>query len=188
MLTRGSREFGVCPKDSPNLVNIPKFLAKFLGSEAHSKKGFTLLELIVVLVLVALAAGLVMPSFSRGLRGLEFETAGRDLITRMRHARSQAISKQKVFRVILQKEEDETVSDYYIFTNEYEQEIGKYDLPEGVSVHTEEEEFPVRINFYANGRSSGALFTLKPETGREMKIWVDPITGFSKVVREDADS
>ncbi len=158
------------------------------GSKAHSRKGFSLLELIVILVLVALVAGVVMPSFSRGLRGLELETAGRDLITRMRHARSQAISKQKVFRVILQKEEDETVSDYYIFANEFEQEIRKFDLPEGVFVHTEEEEFPLRINFYANGRSSGALFTLKPETGREMKIWVDPITGFSRVVKEETDS
>jgi len=90
-----------------------------------SKKGFSLLELIVILVLVALVVGVVMPSFSRGLRGLELETSGRDLITRMRHARSQAIAKQKVFRVILQKEEDETVSDYYIFANEFEQEIRK---------------------------------------------------------------
>ncbi len=158
------------------------------GNEAHSKNGFSLLELIVVLVLVALAAGVVMPSFSRGLRGLALETSGRDLITRMRHARSQAIARQKVFRVILQKEEDETVSDYYIFANEFEQEIRKFLLPEGVSVHSEQAEFPLRINFYANGRSSGALFTLKLETGREMKIWVDPITGFSRVLKEETDS
>jgi len=158
------------------------------GNEAHLKKGFSLLELIVVLVLLALAVGIVMPSFSRGLRGLRLETSGRDLITRMRHARSQAIAKQKVFRVILKKEEDETVSDYYIFANEFEQEIRKFLLPEGVSVHSEQAEFPLRINFYANGRSSGALFTLKLETGREMKIWVDPITGFSRVLKEETDS
>ena len=81
------------------------------GSKVHLKKGFSLLELIVVLMLVALAAGVVMPSFSRGWKGLEMETAGRDLMTRMRHARSQAISKQKVFRMILHKDEDETISD-----------------------------------------------------------------------------
>ena len=180
----GSREFGDCPANSPILGTGPKFL----GSEAPLKKGFSLLELIVVLMLVALAAGVVMPSFSRGWRGLELETSGRDLITRMRHARSQAIAKQKVFRMIIQKEEDETLSDYYIFANEFAQEIRKFDLPEGISVHSEDEEFPLRINFYANGRSSGALFTLKLETGREMKIWVDPITGFSRVLKEEADS
>ena len=158
------------------------------GSEARSKLGFSLLELMVILILVALAMGIVMPSFSRGLRALELETAGRDLITHMRHARSQAIARQKVFRIILVQEEGEDVPDSYIFANEFEQEIRKVFLPEGVSVETEEQEFPVRINFYANGRSSGALFTLKRETGRPMKIRVDPITGFPKVLKENADS
>jgi len=158
------------------------------GSEARSKKGVSLLELIVVLMLLGLAVGVVMPSFSRGLKGLELETAGRDLITRMRHARSQAIAKQKVFRIILIKNEEENVPDYYIFANEFEQEIRKVSLPEGVSIQTEEQEFPVRISFYANGRSSGALFTLKRETGRQMKISVDPITGFPKVLKENAES
>jgi len=159
------------------------------GSKVHLKRGFSLLELIVVLMLVALAAGVVMPSFSRGWKGLEMETAGRDLMTRMRHARSQAISKQKVFRMILHKDEDETVSDYYVFADEFEQQIRKFVLPEGVSMHIEDDVvFPVRISFYANGRSSGATFSLKRETGREMKIWVDPITGFSRVLKEDADS
>jgi len=158
------------------------------GSEARSKKGVSLLELIVVLMLLGLAVGVVMPSFSRGLKGLELETAGRDLITQMRYARSQAIAKQKVFRIILWKNEEENAPDYYIFSNEFEQEIRKVFLPEGVSVETEEQAFPVRINFYANGRSSGALFTLKRETGRPMKISVDPITGFPQVLKENADS
>ena len=158
------------------------------GSEARSKQGFSLLELLVVLILVALAVGIVMPSFSGGLRALELQTAGRDLITHMRHARSQAIAKQKVFRIILIQEEGEDVSDSYIFANEFEQEIRKIFLPEGVSVETEEQEFPVRISFFANGRSSGALFTLKRETGRPMQIRVDPITGFPRVLKENADS
>ena len=188
-LTPGSREFGNCPENSPNLGTVPKFLAKFPGIEVRLKKGFSLLELIVILMLVALVSGVVMPSFSRGLRGLEMETAGRDLMTRMRHARSQAIAKQKVFRIILRKDEDETVPDYYVLADEFEQQIRKFVLPEGVSVQTQDDlKFPVRINFYANGRSSGATFSLKRETGREMKIWVDPITGFPKVLKEDGDN
>ncbi len=158
------------------------------GSEARSRKGFSLLELMVVLILVALAVGIVMPSFSRGLRGLELETAGRDLITQMRHARSQAIAGQKVFRVILIQKDGEDVSDSYVFANEFEQEIRKIFLPEGVSLETEDQEFPVKISFYPNGRSSGALFTVKRETGRPMKISVDHITGFPRVLKENADS
>ena len=145
------------------------------------QRGFSLFELIVVLVLISLAAALVMPSFSRGLKGLELETTGRDLITRMKHARSQAIAKQKVFRIILFQ--DENGPQHYIFADEFEQEIRRVSLPKGVSIQLEEQEFPLKISFYPNGRSSGATFVLRNEQGRRMPIWVDPITGFGKVIK-----
>ena len=158
------------------------------GSRTAFEKGFSFFELLLVLLLMSLILSLVMPSLSRGIKSLEMETASRDFITRMKKARSQAIAKQKVFRILLLQEEGEDVPDSYIFADEFEQEIKKVFLPEGVSVETEEQEFPVRISFYANGRSSGALFTLRRETGRPMRIRVDPITGFPRVLKENADS
>ena len=149
--------------------------------------GFSLLELIIVLILVSLAAGVVMPSFSRGLRGLELEAAGRDLITRMKQARSRAIATQKVFRMILFQSEN--ASDYYILANEFEQELKKFSLPEDVSIETQDEQYQefeksfVKVSFYPNGRSSGASFLLRNER-REIGIWVDPVTGFARVLKE----
>ncbi|MDA2933884.1 prepilin-type N-terminal cleavage/methylation domain-containing protein [Acidobacteria bacterium AH-259-D05] len=157
------------------------------GSDSSSRKGFSLFELLIVLILFSLAAGVVMPSFSRGLRGLELETAGRDLITRMKQARSRAITRQQVFRVILFQGED--IPDYYILANEFEQEMNRFSLPEGVSIETQDQQYQefeesfVKVNFYPNGRSSGASFLLRNER-REIGIWVDPITGFGKVLKE----
>jgi general secretion pathway protein H len=155
------------------------------GSEFPSRKGFSLFELLIVLILVALAAGVVMPSFSRGLRGLELETAGRDLITRMKQARSRASASQKVSRIILVSSEEGP--DYYVLANEFEQELNRVLLPERVSIEVQEDQFEgplARVNFYPNGRSSGGSFYLQNET-REIEIWVDPITGFARVLKEE---
>ena len=157
------------------------------GSDLPSKRGFSLFELLIVLILAALAAGVVMPSFSRGLRGLELETAGRDLITRMKQVRSGAIARQEVSRIILVSSQDGP--DYYVLANEFEQEQSRFLLPDRVSIQVQEEQFEgplARINFYPNGRSSGGSFYLQNET-REIEIWVDPITGFARVLKEKFD-
>ena len=155
------------------------------GSDPQSRRGFSLFELLIVLILIALTAGVVMPSFSRGLRGLELETAGRDLITRMKQARSRAIGRQEVSRIILVPSEESP--DYYVLANEFEQELNRYLLPERVSIAVQAQQFEeafVRVSFYPNGRSSGGSFYLQNET-RDIAIWVDPITGFARVLKEE---
>jgi general secretion pathway protein H len=154
---------------------------------SNRSEGFSLFELMIVLVLVGLGAGVVMPSFSRGLRGLELETSGRDLITRMKQARTRAISRQEVSRIILVPSEESP--DYYVLANEFEQELKRFLLPERVSILVQEEQFEeplMRVNFYPNGRSSGGSFYLRNET-RELAIWVNPITGFARVLKENLD-
>ena len=55
------------------------------------RRGFTLLELLVVLVIASLAISLVGPAFQRLLPGLQLEAQARTLVAMLRHARSQAI-------------------------------------------------------------------------------------------------
>jgi len=55
-------------------------------------KGFTLLELLVVLALVALALTLVPPMFSRGVPGAELKAAARQVAAGLTEGRSRAIA------------------------------------------------------------------------------------------------
>lgn len=57
-------------------------------------RGFTLIEILVVLVILALTLALVVPAVSSGL-GASLESASRDLHTGLRKARSQAINQQR---------------------------------------------------------------------------------------------
>ncbi len=62
--------------------------------ERYSKRGFTLLELIVVLVIISLISALVGPRFTGTLTNMNLKTAAKKVAAALRYARSQAASEQ----------------------------------------------------------------------------------------------
>ncbi len=68
-------------------------------------KGFTLIEMIVVIVLIGIVASVVTFSFARSLAGARIQAAGNDLVAGLRYTRGQAIVKgeQKVLMLDLEK-------------------------------------------------------------------------------------
>lgn len=147
----------------------------------RSSAGFSLFELILVMLLLGLVLAVALPSFSRGLRSLELETTGRDLVTLMKKARSEAISQQRVFRVILQQEPESQA--YGVFTNDYGEELQRNPLPEGVSIENQgDPDVSLWFSFYPNGRSSGGTFQLRSSEGRTLRVDVHPVTGLARVV------
>ncbi len=62
---------------------------------SQNQAGFTLIELISVIVLIALVISVVAMSFSRSLAGAKVQAASRDLVAALRYTRGQAIVKGK---------------------------------------------------------------------------------------------
>lgn len=60
-------------------------------ARARAANGFTLLEMLVVLAVMGLVAGLVFPAIGQGLAGAEFRTATAGLELEIRRARAEAI-------------------------------------------------------------------------------------------------
>ncbi len=54
--------------------------------------GFTLLEMLVVLVIIAAASLLAMSAFGGGMRGMQLKTSAKDIAAQLRFARAVAIS------------------------------------------------------------------------------------------------
>ena len=59
-------------------------------------RGFSLLEVLVVLVLIAASTVLAMAAFGGGMRGLQFRSAAKELVAQMRFTRAVAISSGQV--------------------------------------------------------------------------------------------
>ena len=68
-------------------------------------RGFTMIEMIVVIVLIGIVASVVAFSFARSLSSARIQAASRDLVAALRYTRGQAIVKgeQKVLMLDLEK-------------------------------------------------------------------------------------
>jgi len=76
-----------------------------MRSEAAQRaRGVTLLELMVVITLIAVAGGLVFPSVSAGLDRLRLKSAAERLAATLRYAREHALHRQTVCQVTVDPE------------------------------------------------------------------------------------
>src|SRR5262249_35722740 len=72
-----------------------------------SQAGFSLLELVAVLMLLALATAIVVPSLGRGLATVQLKTSSREIAAAIRLARSKAVREQQVFLLGFDSEKNE---------------------------------------------------------------------------------
>jgi prepilin-type N-terminal cleavage/methylation domain-containing protein len=145
-------------------------------------KGFSLLELVMVLLIISLAVGLSYPSLKRGTTAFHLRATGRDVLNRLRYAREKAITEQKEMTVTIDRNNqtvamsDASGEDRKIMT-----------LPEDVkvvemrSVGQEITDGPLVTRFLPNGSAEDAEIVLKADNGGEIRVIVDPITGGSRI-------
>lgn len=137
-------------------------------------QGFTLLELLLVLVIASLTIGLVGPAVQRMLPGAELKTHSRELLAQVRYARSQAILSQQA--VHLRHDEQR----HSLSFSHNEQPLL---LPASLQLvlepgsHGEPDDPEDAISFYPQGYSSGGLIRLGASGERQYQITVDWLTG-----------
>ncbi len=135
-------------------------------------RGFTLIEIVVVIALVGIVATVAGLSFARSLSGARIEAASRDLVAALRYTRGQAIVKrqQKVLEIDLE--------------NNTWQAPGKgtIELPKDMELRltTAQEELTGEnkggIRFFPDGSSTGGNIAVVLGE-REWKINVGWLTG-----------
>lgn len=145
--------------------------------------GFSLLEILIVLILLGAAATLILPSFTSGLASVQLEGAARDFVTAVKRARLEAVSRQEPRRIIIPSLEGGGDPNRYLLTDEYERPLQEFVLPDGISFAPAPETGSAAISFYADGTSSGADLWLKNTYGKRLRVVVSPVTGYGKIVR-----
>lgn len=178
----------------------------FFSMHRRHPRGFTLLELIVVLVIIGLMSALVVPKLMGPMSNLDLKTASKKISASLRYARSHAASEKRTYVAQFDFDRNRLViinppwakEDSHMNNREA---LGKtpvelpnsekdgpgesktYELPggvklaKGVSREGEVNSGLFRISFFPSGGSSGGEITVANERGKLYKIMVDFITG-----------
>lgn len=153
----------------------------------RNARGFTLLELVVVLVFIGLIAGLTTPFLMSTLDRAKHQAETRKVKSALQFARSEAITSKTVFTF----NGDIETRKYWISAKETKRPAATRTLAPGFTMaHITSEEETIdngnfAIKFYPRGNSSGGTIRVaklvpdKSETAYE--ITIDAITGTSSI-------
>ena len=171
-------------------------------------RGFTFIEVMVVLILISLSVLLVTPSLSRFSKTAELKGAAKKISAILRHCRSQAANQGKVYQALFdldlkqvhvqsikEKEEDEEArggerdetKDGMMDAAKAEPKPKTYTLPRGVDikeVRAGTPEYPSDygvIEFYPNGGSNGGTIRLDSPDRKGYRIKVHSLTGIVEI-------
>lgn len=136
-----------------------------------SDRGFTLIELSVVLLIIGIAASIVIVSISNQYKKSIIKYEARKLYTSLNHSRELSITRHKLLTFDIY--EDNT--GYSITENE--KTIVDKILPDGILIYAD------KIVFYPLGDSSGGIISIIDDDGRKYEITVSAISGKAKVQR-----
>ena len=156
-----------------------------------SKKGFTLIELVIVMVIVGLITTLTLPVFSKSFYGLGLRKSVQELRSAVRYSRGEAIINKTPKWLAFDIEEEQYwfgdgLADEETVLNSQEEDSIR--LPDGVDLDGfswfdgSDAERVGWVQFYPNGSSSGGSLSLGEVYGERMaRIVMEPFTGLSRV-------
>jgi general secretion pathway protein H len=153
-------------KDRPRPIKVGKAISR-------GAQGFTLLEMVVVLAIMALLLGLVMPNLYGSIKRERERANLRHLITVLRLARSQAATTQRRVRVFLNRE----TGRYRLEGSSRQGVLTGMHLRDTALVWQDPEHHQGYIAFYGDGTSSGGKVIMRDAGGRRYDLEVEVITG-----------
>jgi prepilin-type N-terminal cleavage/methylation domain-containing protein len=147
-----------------------------------SNQGFTLLELLIVLLVIVLILTVSYPSLSRGSASLHLRTTGRDVLNIFRYAREKAVTEQVGVKVTADREKQRLV-----VADDLGDGPPSYLMPRDVTIERivlggkEIADGSMVIRFLPNGSSDSAEVLLKSGAGSFLRIISDPLAGGARI-------
>jgi general secretion pathway protein H len=140
------------------------------------RPGFTLVELIVVLAILAGIAALVAPSFSRTVASARLRTAASDVRTTLARGRALAVAATKERTVAF----DLSRGEFGVDNEAVRRLPGTIRLGAVLPGVERRERGSVRVRFFPDGSGEEVEISVTAEDGGTLRVTVDPLTGLSE--------
>jgi general secretion pathway protein H len=151
-----------------------------MGQRSEVAQGFTLLEVIVTLLVLARAAAVVTPAIGRGTEALQARAEVAGFAATLRHARERAITSQRTYHVVIDPGGHRVTIVAPPAAHEEKEIRETRALPARLTVEAPQ---GAEVTFDARGLASGGNFKLT-SGGIVYRVTVDRLTGRVKSTRE----
>lgn len=169
------------------------------SNRSRPDRGFTLYEVVIVLVVILVVSGVVVPSITGFLPAVRVRKAGDELLATFSKARTDAVLKSRRFRVVFTKEpaayrleyEPDPMNEPATFRRIPGEWGANTELPEGVTISSlegaepDEETSEDCLEFSPDGTAPAATIVLEHEGGEKVTIEIDPADGRARVVEPE---
>ena len=150
-----------------------------------NKKGVTLLELIVVMVIIAIMAALAVPNIAAWLPNYRLRTATRDIVSTMRTAQIKAVSTNLEHRVQFDTEGGSYIVQRMTTAGTLEPDGVSQTIPSGIRFDKDKIDLDGPNHneaiFNPNSTSTSGSVTLRNKRDTEKRIVLFPATGRIRV-------
>lgn len=159
-------------------------VSTFLPS--YQKDGFTLIELIIVMLIIGIASGFVGVLVHRGSSSRELNKFTKEVSATLRYARSRAVAEKKVYSFIIWRDK-ETYGLYVDFSSDEHLEdvppVVYKIIPKPLQIISETRADYLRMDFFPQGNSSGGTLEIINQKDKAFFIIVNKVTGRVEVRR-----
>jgi prepilin-type N-terminal cleavage/methylation domain-containing protein len=154
------------------------------ANRSRRSGGYTLMELLIVLALIALAATLVVPITLHSYASLKLRVAANSVTALFQQARSQARYHSQVEQVVFTPAQDRQTKLFLI--GEDGKQAGRIILPSGIFLSLrrgtgEWTDRPEPLHFFPNGTSESMQLDLHDAMSRHIQIELIPFTAKARV-------
>jgi prepilin-type N-terminal cleavage/methylation domain-containing protein len=153
-------------------------------SLAGSKReaGVTLLEMLIVVAIIGVIAGISFPAMSAGLAGVRLASAAGSAASFLTSAMNTVERREKPAEIVIQPKENRIA----VFTAAAgDRPIDTLSMPAGISVEGEESH---RFLLFPGGAFPHISLVLRSDKGGRRSIDIDPVTAVPKIARLGADA
>ena len=149
--------------------------------------GHTLVELLVVVFLIAIAASLVLPITVRSYSSFKIRMAANSIVHLLQQAKSRSLFESRAYLVIFP--EETTADREILLMREDGTTVAHYAVPADISLRRRSaDDWSSEIGpvaFYPDGSSEGLQLALESPSGSSSRIQLDPWTGQARVLPAD---
>lgn len=142
-----------------------------------NNRGVTLVELAIVLVIIAIMAGLLVPNIGAWLPNYRLRGAARDIVSVMRMAQMRAVSTNSRYRVNFDVAGNNYILQYQTTSGLWVNDGATQNLPRGITFKEADFGSASQAVFNSNATSSAGSVTLQNTKGATKKISLTSVTG-----------